>query len=91
MRRFILGLAVGLALFCGSALAEDGVIVGFEMGTLTVKVGEKEQKIMMMGVKVLDADGKELTRMDRRNALKKDVKVELTEKDGKVTEIKIKK
>jgi hypothetical protein len=91
MRRFILSLVVGLAMICGTALAGEGTIVSFEMGTLTVKVGDKEQKIMVRGVKVLDAEGKELAGPARREAFKKDVKVEITEKDGKVTEIKIKK
>ncbi len=91
MRRFIVGLFVCLAMFCGTAWADEGVIVSFEMGTLTVKVGNKEEKIPVRGVKVLDADGKELAGAARRDAFKKDVKIEFTKKDDKVTEIKIKK
>ena len=92
MRRIILAVALFFGLTCG-ALADDGTIVAPPaMGMLTVKVGDKEEKIAMQGVKVLDAEGKEITdRNARRDALKKDAKIEIVKKDGKVTEIKIKK
>jgi hypothetical protein len=91
MRRFVLSLVLLFALTCGTALAGEGTIVSIARGELTVTVDGKEQKIMTRGVKILDADGKEIPRQERRNVLKKDVKVEITEKDGKVTEIKVKK
>jgi hypothetical protein len=91
MRRFVLSLVLLFALACGTALAGEGTVVAFERGSVTVKVGEKEQKIELRGVKVFDAEGKEIPGRMRREHLKKDTKVEITEKDGKVTEIKIKK
>jgi hypothetical protein len=91
MRRFILSLFVAFALVCGNALAGDGVIVSVDRGMMTVKVDDKEKKIETRGVKFLDADGKEVPRQDRRNLFKKDAKVEIVEKDGKVVEIKLKK
>ena len=57
---------------------------------VTVKVGEKEQVVELSKDLKITKDGTELERKDRRGALKKDVKVELVEKDGKVVEIKIK-
>jgi len=91
MRRFILSVFVAFALLCGNALGADGVIVALERGALTVTVDGKEKKIETRGVKFLDADGKEVTRQDRRNVFKKDAKIEVVEKDGKVVEIKLKK
>jgi hypothetical protein len=91
MRRIILAVALFFGLACVS-LADDGTVVAPPaMGSLTVKVGDKEEKIAMQGVKVLDAEGKELTGAARRDALKKDAKIEIVKVDGKVTEIKIKK
>ena len=70
----------------------DGTIVGFAMGQLTVKIGDKEEKIPLQGVKLLDAEGKEITGgAARREALKKDVKVDIKKEGDKVVEIKIKK
>jgi hypothetical protein len=80
-----------LALTFGAALAGEGTVVSMARGELTVTVDGKEQKIPLRGVKVLDAEGKEIPGRMRREHLKKDVKVEITEKDGKVTEIKVKK
>ena len=91
MRRIILAVALFVALVCGTAYAGEGTIVAVERGSITVKVGDKEQKIETRGVKFFDAEGKELAQQARRTALKKDAKVEITEKDGKVTEIKVKK
>ena len=91
MRRFILSLFVAFALLCGNALAADGVVVALERGMITVKIDDKEKKIETRGVKFLDAEGKEVARQDRRTTFKKDTKVEVVEKDGKVVEIKLKK
>lgn len=77
--------------FVGALIAADGTVVNSEKGKVTVKVGDKEQVIELKGVKVSDADGKALKGKDAAEHLKKDTKVEIVEKDGKVSEIKIKK
>jgi hypothetical protein len=91
MLRTICCAILALALFVGAALAAEGVITKVERGKITVKVGDKEQEIMLSkDIKILGADGNEIPGKERRNALKKDAKVEITEKDGKVVEIKVK-
>ena len=71
------------------AMAEEATIVSFAQGTLTVKIGDKEEKIMIRGVKILDAEGKELTAAARREALgKKDAKIDIKKEGDKVVEIK---
>jgi hypothetical protein len=77
-------------LFVGVGIAAEGVITKTERGKITVKVGDKEQEVETKGVKVTGADGAELKGKDRGQVLKKDQKVELIEKDGKVVEIKAK-
>lgn len=77
--------------FVTALIAADGVVVSSEKGKVTVKVGDKEQVIEMKGVKVSDAGGKMVKGKDIGDTLKKDVKVEIVEKDGKVSEIKVKK
>jgi len=79
----VLSLAFVTALF-----AADGTVVSTEKGKVTVKVGDKEQVIETKGVKIVDAEGKPAKGKD---ALTKGAKVEIVEKDGKVSEIKIKK
>jgi len=77
--------------FVTALIAADGVVVNSEKGKVTVKVGDKEQVIELKGVKVSDAEGKAVKGKDVGDVLKKDAKVEVVEKDGKVAEIKIKK
>jgi hypothetical protein len=77
--------------FVTALIAADGVVVSSEKGKVTVKVGDKEQVIELKGVKVSDAEGKAVKGKDVGDVLKKDAKVEVVEKDGKVAEIKIKK
>lgn len=77
--------------FVTALIAADGVVVTSEKGKVTVKVGDKEQVIELKGVKVSDAEGKAVKGKDVGDVLKKDAKVEIVEKDGKVAEIKIKK
>lgn len=77
--------------FVTALIAADGVVVSSEKGKVTVKIGDKEQVIELKGVKVSDAEGKAVKGKDTGDVLKKDAKVEIVEKDGKVAEIKIKK
>ena len=86
----VLALVVCLG-FVTALVADDGVVVGTEKGTVTVKVGDKEYKVTAKDAKIQDADGKELKGKAIGEKLKKDTKVEVTIKDGKVTEIKEKK
>jgi hypothetical protein len=99
LRSFVAAL-LALVIFTAGLLAAEGVVVNFSPADkaskspakVIVKVGEKEQSIeLAKGVKVLDADGKAVKGKNLAAALTKDVKVDLTEADGKVTEIKIKK
>jgi hypothetical protein len=90
LRKIVCALVV-LVLFAGGAFAAEATVVKLEMRTkLTVKVGDKEQEIDLQGVKVTGPDGNAVPGKERRNLLKKDAKIELVEKDGKVVEIKIK-
>jgi hypothetical protein len=89
MLRHVVCVALALLIFVGGLLAAEGTIVKIEKGKLTVKVGDKEQEIALKGVKVTK-DGVDVPGKERREALKKDAKVEIVEKDGKVVEIKIK-
>jgi hypothetical protein len=87
LRTFVAAVLV-LVIFVGGLLAAEGVVVkNADKDSVTVRIGDKEKKIELKGVKILKADGKEGAFGD----LKKDAKVDVTEKDGKVTEIKIKK
>jgi len=90
LRAFVAAL-LALAIFSGTLAAADGVFVRFENHDYVVKVGDKEQTISHRHVKVLDATGNEVPVQQLGELLKKDTKVELVEKDGKVVEIKIKK
>ncbi len=99
LRSFVASI-LALTIFVGGLLAAEGVVVSFSPADkasktpakVVVKVGEKEQSIeLAKGVKVLDADGKPVKGKDLANVLNKDAKVDLTEADGKVTEIKLKK
>lgn len=82
---------LALVLCVGVVMAGDGTVVSFEKGKVTLKIGDKEQVVELKGVKVTDAAGAEVKGMKLADALKKDVKVETVEKDGKVVELKIKK
>lgn len=100
MLRTFAAAVLALVIFAGGLLAGEGTIVSYSAADkaskspakVVVKVGEKEQSIeLVKGVKVTDADGKPIKGKDRADVLKAGVKVDLTETDGKVTEIKIKK
>jgi len=86
----VLALVVCLG-FVTALLAADGTVVSYEKGSLVVKVGDKEQKISTKGVAITGDDGKALKGKAAVEVLKAGTKVEVTEKDGKVTEIKVKK
>ena len=90
LRTFVFGL---LALFLVTATlwAADGVVVGFEKHDLIVKIGDKQHTLKMEHIKVTDVEGKELKGKHIGDGLKKDTKIELVEKDGKIVEIKVKK
>ena len=89
-------LAAFLALLflVGGLLAADGVVVSYDKDkmSLVVKVGDKDKTYELPAkVHVHDVDGKEVKLKDRADKLKKDVKVEIEEKNGKVIEINLKK
>jgi hypothetical protein len=100
MLRSFVAAVLALVIFAGGLLAAEGTVVSFSAADkasktpakVVVKVGEKEQSIeLVKGTKVVDADGKPVKGKDLADALKAGVKVDLTEADGKVSEIKIKK
>jgi|SRR6516164_6055774 hypothetical protein len=100
MLRSFVAAVLALVIFAGGLLAAEGTVVSFTAADkasktpakVVVKVGEKEQSIELgKGVKVTDADGKPVKGKDLGDAFKTGAKVDLTEADGKVTEIKIKK
>jgi hypothetical protein len=93
MLRRLLAVVLVLGLLAGGLLAADGTVVSYDKKTmkLVVKVGEKERTIQLNKKShVHDAKGKHLKVKDFGKHLKKGVKVELEEEDGKVTEITIK-
>jgi hypothetical protein len=76
----------------GGLLAAEGVVVKFEKGDLTVKIGDKEKTYKVeKGTHVHDVDGKELKGKAVAKKLKKGVKIDIEEEDGKIKEINIKK
>lgn len=86
LRTFVCAL-VALLILAGGLLADEGTVVNVnDKGVITVKVGDKELKTGDV-VKLFTADGKEAKAGD----FKKDQKVDVTIKDGKVTEVKAKK
>ena len=89
-QRFV-GAVLALGILVGGLLAADGVFVRFDNHDLVVKVGDKEQTIDHKHVKIHAADGKLLEGKHIGEALQKGTKVELTEKDGKVVKVQIKK
>ena len=87
LRTFVVAI-LALVICVGGLLAAEGVVTkAADKDKVTIKIGDKDKEIDLKGVKIVGADGKEA----KADALKKDVKVDVTEKDGKVTEIKIKK
>jgi len=86
----VLALVVCLG-FVTALFAADGVVVSTEKGTVTVKVGDKEYKVTAKDAKILDDEGKELKGKAIGEKLKKETKVDVTIKDDKVTEVKLKK
>jgi hypothetical protein len=92
MLRLTLASLIGLALVVGGLLAAEGVVVKFDKGTLTVKMGDKEKTYKVeKGTHVHDVDGKELKGKAVAKKLKKGTKIDIEEKDGKIEEINIKK
>jgi hypothetical protein len=91
MLRMICGVVLVLALFAGNLLAVEGVFVRFENHDLVVKVADKERTIEFKHVEVYSADGALLVGKNIGEALQAGTKVELTEKDGKVVKVQVKK
>lgn len=91
----VTGLAVlALLLLSGMALAGVATVVSYDKDTmkLVVKEGEKERTIeLKKRTHVHDVDGKEVSVNNRADKLKKGVKIEIEEEDGKLVEINIKK
>jgi hypothetical protein len=93
MFRRLLAVVVALALFVGTLLAAEGTVVSFDKkkGTLVVKVEGKERKYQVdKKTHVHDLKGKEVKYANFAKHLKKGVRVEVEDKDGKVIEINIK-
>ena len=90
LRAFVPALLV-LAIFSGTLAAADAVFVRFDNHDLVVKVGDKEKKIDHKHVEIYSADGALLVGKNIGEALGEGTKVELTEKDGKVIKVQIKK
>jgi hypothetical protein len=96
MLRTILSVVLVLAVMAGSLWAAvtktEAVVVSYDKGKLVVKVGDKEKTVMLRNTThVHDVDGSEVSVKDRTTKLKKDVKIEIVEEDGKLDEINIKK
>jgi hypothetical protein len=90
LRAFVAAL-LALAIFSGTLAAADGVFVRFNNHDLIVKVGDKEKTIEHKHVEIYSADGALLVGKNIGEALREGTKVELTEKDGKVVKVQIKK
>ncbi len=93
MVRALFGAVLGLFVFAGAAMADvEATVVSYGKGKLVVTVDGKERTIEIKGghPHVHAADGKLLKGKEITAALKKDVKVDLEESDGKVVEVKIK-
>jgi hypothetical protein len=89
-RPFVSALLV-LVIFAGGLLAADGVFLRFANHDLIVKVRDKETTIDHKHLEVYGADGERLEGKAIGEALQEGTKLELTEKDGKVVKVKIKK
>ena len=93
LRKFV-GVLLVVLLCVAGVLAADGTVVSYDKdtGKLVVKVGDKERVFeLKASTHVHDVDGKEIRAKDRPDKLKKDVKIEIEEKDGKLIEINLKK
>jgi hypothetical protein len=94
MLRKLFAVLLVLALFAGGLLAAEGTVVSYDKKTakLVVKVGDKDRTIQLdKKFHVHNPDGSHVKFKDFEKVLKKGLKVELEEEDGKVTEINIKK
>jgi len=94
MLRQLVGVALVFALCVGSLLGADGTVVSYDKDTmkLVVKVADKDKTYELKATThVHDVDGKEVSAKQRPDKLKKDAKVELVEKNGKLVEINLKK
>jgi len=93
LHRFMIAL-VAVVILTGSLLAAEGVVVSYDKDTmkLVVKHGDKEKTYQLTAkTHVHDVDDKEIKPVDRPDKLKKDIKVDIEEKNGKLVEINIKK
>jgi len=90
LRTFIAAL-LALAIFSGTLVAAEAVFVRFNNHDLVVKVADKEKTIEHKHVEIYSADGALLVGKNIGEALREGTKVELTEKDGKVVKVQIKK
>lgn len=92
MLRRMLAAVLVLCFLVGGLLAAEGVVVKLEKMMLTVKIDGKEKTYKLeKGTHVHDVDGKEVKGKAVAKKLKKGVKVDIEEEDGKIKEINIKK
>jgi hypothetical protein len=94
MLRKLFAAVLMLGLFAGGLLAAEGTVVSYDKKTakLVVKVDGKNRTIQLKGFKHIHyPDGKHVKFKDLPKVLKKGLKVDLEEDEGKVTEINIKK
>jgi hypothetical protein len=91
MLRACVAALLALAIFSGTLAAADGVFVRFDNHDLVVKVADKEKTIDHKHVEIYSADGALLVGKNIGEALREGTKLELTEKDGKVVKVQIKK
>jgi hypothetical protein len=93
MLRATLCSVLAMFIFVGGILAAEATIVKYdkEAGKMTLKVGNREQMVDLKTIKVLEASGKEVAfdKLKDLKALREGEKIEVTEKDGKITEIKL--
>ena len=93
MHRILIAL-VAFVVLAGGLLAAEGVVVSYDKETmkLVVKHGDKEKTYELTAkIHVHDADGSEIKVKDRADKLKKDTKVDIEEKNGKIVEVNLKK
>ncbi|MBY0523594.1 MAG: hypothetical protein K2R98_09345 [Gemmataceae bacterium] len=91
--RFLIAL-VAILILGGGLLAAEGVVVSYDKDSmkLIVKVADKEKTYELTAkIHVHDVDGSEIKPKDRSDKLKKDTKIDIEEKNGKLVEINLKK
>ena len=90
----VLGVFIALLLVVGGLLGADATVVSYDKDTqkLVVKVGDKDRTLeLTKNTHVHDVNGKEVSSKERADKLKKDTKLDVVEKNGKLIEINIKK